>query len=108
MAVYLELVLRDTRLRNNGGSYWTKTLPIGIPSVGDEIELTEGGWSETITARYWKHNGDVMLLLPKVWVDPESDAVIPKNGWRAWITEAEGGELVPSLVASGWVEGVRN
>jgi hypothetical protein len=108
MAVYLELVLRDTREQSNGGSYWTKDLPAGLPSAGDAIELTEGGWTERATGRYWRYDGDVVVQLPKVWVDPEPDAVLPKNGWTTWHSSAEGGDLVPRLIASGWVSGVRH
>ena len=93
-SVLLSLTVHDMGAKRHLYSREVK-LP-GIPRVGDRVELSSGGWTETVETVWWNLDGSILIEFPA----HATQAVIDQSPplLYAWASEDD----LASLLEEGW------
>lgn len=96
MIVELSLSFQEYGGENLRRTYRLRRDFVAIPRIGEDIEITDGGWTETVRDVTWMYNGDVLIGFgPHVTGDD-----VPRTSSLPYAALDE----LPALAAAGWVE----
>lgn len=93
-SVLLSLTVHDMGGRRH---WYSKEVQLpGVPRAGDRVELSDGGWTETVEQVWWNHDGSILIEFPA----HATQEVIDRSprGMYAWAGE----EDLAGLLADGW------
>lgn len=102
--VNLTLRLYEGDGKTENTRYLVRDVPMWhLPAEGDQLAVTPGGTLMTVASRQWNFQGEAVIRLREVIVDP-ADPADDTVSDRAlvWNTEQEGRSLLCLLVDSGW------